>query len=299
MDKRYKRLMYAHTIYEKNRIHNIINLLRKNGSLILLNNFRLNFNKSNENDIKSLFAFGLIYGVKFSDEQGYWHYKDNIITTPNGIKFNLKNFHPLIFSETFLSDIHFSDFDLKDKIVIQAGGFIGDTALYYASRGAMIYSFEPEINSYNLALENIKLNPELAKNIVMKNYALGNDGEIDFLVDPNVSGGSSAYYSGNQKAIKVKSSSISNILKEFSIEKPFLLDIDIKGKEFEVINDKSIQEFEIVRIEYSTYFGNKIIGNRDDIINKLREYGFNKIRIFKQNEGVYDLHDLGTIEAKK
>ena len=254
--------MYAHTIYEKNRIHNIINLLRKNGSLILLNNFRLNFNKSNENDIKSLFAFGLIYGVKFSDEQGYWHYKDNIITTPNGIKFNLKNFNPLIFSETFLSDIHFSDFDLKDKIVIQAGGFIGDTALYYASRGARIYSFEPEINSYNLALENIKLNPELAKNIVMKNYALGNDGEIDFLVDPNVSGGSSAYYSGNQKAIKVKSSSISNILKEFSIEKPFLLDIDIKGKEFEVINDKSIQEFEIVRIEYSTYFGNKIIGNR-------------------------------------
>ena len=191
------------------------------------------------------------------------------------------------------------NFSLQYFWPIQAGGFIGDTALYYASRGARIYSFEPEINSYNLALENIKLNPELAKNIVMKNYALGNDGEIDFPVDPNVSGGSSAYYSGNQKAIKVKSSSISNILKEFSIEKPFLLDIDIKGKEFEVINDKSIQEFEIVRIEYSTYFGNKIIGNRDDIINKLREYGFNKIRIFKQNEGVYDLHDLGTIEAKK
>jgi tRNA G37 N-methylase Trm5 len=41
--------------------------------------------------------------------------------------------------------------------VVQAGGFIGDTALYYASRGSKIYSFELDINSCNLALENIKL----------------------------------------------------------------------------------------------------------------------------------------------
>ena len=61
-------------------------------------------------------------------------------------------FDPLIFSETFLADIHFSNFDLKNKIVIQAGGFIGDTALYYSSRGAKVFSFEPDINSYQLAL---------------------------------------------------------------------------------------------------------------------------------------------------
>ena len=101
-------------------------------------------------------------------------------------------------------------------------------------------------------------------------------------------------YLEDKKTIKVKSVSISSILKEFSLENPFLLDLDIKGREFEVINDENIQKFEMVRIEYSTHIGDKLIGSRDDIIEKLWEYGFNKIRIFKHNEGVYDLtiHEL-------
>lgn len=295
MDK--KLLIY--TINRENRIHNFVNLLKKKGSFILPNNFRLNFNENNENDVKNLFAFGIVYGVLFSDKEGYWHYRNNIIATPSNVRFNIKKFDPLIFSETFLSDIHFSDFDLNNKIVVQAGGFIGDTALYYASRGAIIYSFEPDIDSYNIALENIKLNQELSKNIVMKNYAIGNDGEIDFPIDPNGSGDSSAYDLENKKTIKVKSVSLSSILNEFSIENPFLLDLDIKGKEFEIINDKSIPKFKMVRIEYSTHIGNKVIGNRDDIIYKLREYGFNKIRIFKHNELPFDLTNSGTIEAVK
>ena len=291
--------LWAYTIYGRNRIYNSINLVKKRGNLILPNNFRLSFNKENRKDIKNLFAFGLYCGVEFSEKGGYWHYSNNIITTPNNIRFNIKNFNPVIFSETFLSDSHFSDFDLNNKIVVQAGGFIGDTALYYASRGAIIYSFEPEINLYNQALENIKLNHELSKNIVMKNYAIGNDGEIDFPFDPNGIGGSSAYYLENKKTIKVKSVSIPSILEEFSIENPFLLDLDIKGKEFEVINDENIQKFEMIRIEYSTHIGNRLIGSRDDIIKRLREYGFNKIRIYKHNEGAYDLTIYGTIEAKK
>ncbi len=287
------------TIYRKSRIHNFVNLIKKNGYFILTNNFKLYFNKDNNKDVKNIFAFSTLYNVEFSDKSGYWHYNDNIVTTPGNIKFNIKNFEPLIFSETFLSDIHFSDFDLNNKIVIQAGGFIGDTALYYASRGAKIYSFEPDINSYNLALENIKLNPELSKNIVMKNYALGDDGEIDFPLEINGSGGSSAYRLENKKTIKVKSVSINTILNEFNIENPFLLDIDIKGKEFEIINDKDISKFKMVRIEYTTRIDDKIIGNRDNIIKKLNEYGFNKIRIFKHNESLFDLNEHGTIEAVK
>lgn len=293
------RMLWLYTIYRKNRILNSINLVRKRGNLILPNNFKLSFNKENGRDIKNLFAFGLIYAVEFSDKEGYWNYRDNVVITHNNIRFFIKNFDPLVFNETFLSDIHFSSFDLNNKIVVQAGGFIGDTALYYASRGAIIYSFEPDINSYNLALENIKLNPELSKNIVMRNYALGDDGEIDFPIDPNGSGGSSVYNLENKKTIKVRSVSLSSILKEFSIENPFLLDLDIKGKEFEIINDKCISKFEMVRIEYSTHIGDKLIGSRDVIVKKLREYGFNKIRIFKHNELTYDLNIHGTIEAVK
>ena len=286
-------------IHENHSINNFLNLVRRNGCFILPNNFRLCFNNNNHRDVKNLFAFSLSYGVEFSDKEGYWHYRDNVITTASNIHFYVKLFNPLIFSETFLSDIHFSDFDLEGKIIVQAGGFIGDTALYYASRGAKVYSFEPVIDLYKLALENIKLNPDLAKNIVMKNYAIGKDEEIDFPIDPRGVGGSSAYDLLDKNTIKVKSVSISSVLTEFSIDNPFLLDLDIKGKEFEILNDKNISKFTMIRIEFSPFINGKILGNRDDIIKKLNEYGFNKIRIFKHNEFANDLHKHGTIEALK
>jgi len=275
--------------------------LIKNRGKLSLKNISFTFDKKNKRDVKSLLFFTKRYGVQFRNKRGYWSYnsKKNIIVTPQGIKFYLDHFYPLIFAETFLYDIHFSDFNLDNKIVIQAGGFVGDTALYYAYRGAKVYSFEPEINSYRLALENIKLNPDLSKNIVMKNYAIGKDENIEFPVDYNVTGGASAYSVTKNKTINTRSVSISTILKELSIKNPFLLDLDIKGKEFEVIKDSSISEFEMVRIEYSSVIDGKKVGSREDIIEALKRYGFNKIRIYKHNELPYDLNEHGTIEARK
>ncbi len=152
---------------------------------------------------------------------------------------------------------------------------------------------------YKVAISNINLNPGLNNNIKFKNYAIGEDGIIDFPIDQNSSGGSSAYDIGGKKTIKVKSKSISSIIKEFNIYHPHLLDLDIKGKEFEVINDSSLSKFNIVRIEYSTIINGKKIGDRKEIVDKLKKYGFKKFRIFKHNEGIYDLNDHGTIEAIK
>ncbi len=292
-------LRLLRTLRNKNAFVNIINLFRRKGRLICPNGFVLNFNRNNQRDVKQLYSFSLNYGVNFSNEEGLWHYKSGIVETPKGIKFSITMFDPLIFSETFLADIHFSDFDLNNKIVIQAGGFIGDTALYYADRGAKVYSFEPDPNSYNLAIKNINLNRELSKKIVMKNYAIGADEEINFPVNSLGSGGSSAFNLENNQLVKIRSVSIGTILKEFSLDSHYLLDIDIKGKEFEVINDVSISDFSLVRIEYSTKIGNKVIGARKNILDKLQEYGFDKVRIFKHNELAYDLMEHGTIEATK
>jgi FkbM family methyltransferase len=284
-------------IRDKNGLHNIISLFRKSGRLKCPNGYALVFSPANAEDVKRLFVFCMKYGVKFSDEEGFWHYKNGIVTTPQGIRFYVDWFDPLIFAETFLYDVHFSDFHLENKTVIQAGGFIGDTALYYAYRGARVYSFEPDPNLFNLALKNIKLNPELSDKITMKNYAIGKDEIIEFPLNPHGEGGSSAYSLAGKKTVRVRSVSIKTILEEFSIHDPFLLDLDIKGKEFEVINDEAISRFKMVRIEYTTSINGKKIGDRQELINKLKEYGFNKIRIFKHNESPFDLVDHGTIEA--
>ena len=134
----------------RHRFANLLNLRKKDGKLICRNDFIFKFNKKNAKQIKDLFYFSLLDGVLFSNRKGYWNYKNNIITTPQGIKFDIKSFDELIFAETFLYDIHFSDLDLKNKVVVQAGGFTGDTALYYADRGAKVYSFEPDRNAYLL-----------------------------------------------------------------------------------------------------------------------------------------------------
>ena len=285
--------------FDPNRFTNLRNLDKKRGKFICRNGFILKFDKTNVKHMRRLFYFSLFEGILFSNKKGYWNYKNNIITTPQGIKFDIKLFDETIFAETFLHDIHFSDFNLMDKIVIQAGGFTGDTALYYANRGANVYSFEPDPNSYEAAIRNLKLNPKLDKKIVFQNLAIDKDGIIEFPINDDGSGGSSIYNTNKNRTVKIRSVSIKTILNEFKIKNPFLLDLDIKGSEFNVINEKALSKFKIIRIEYSTKIGNKKIGSRSYIIKKLKQYGFSNIRIYKHNYGIYDLSEHGTIEAKK
>ena len=294
-------------LLDPNRFANLPNLLlnlnRKNGRFICRNGFILKFNNTNARYIRNLFYFSLFDGALFSNRKGYWNYNytNKILTTPQGIKFDIRSFDELIFAETFLHDIHFSDFNLNNKIVVQAGGFTGDTALYYAHRGAKVYSFEPDPNSYNLAILNLSLNnAKLRKRVIFRNFAIGKDAVVEFPINTEVnSGGSSIYKTDKNKTVKIRSASIKTILKEFKIKRPYLLDLDIKGSEFNVINEKVLSKFEIIRIEYSTKIGDKKLGTRDYIIKRLKQLGFKNMRIYKHNYGSYDLFEHGTIEATR
>ncbi|MEM3845962.1 MAG: hypothetical protein QXU98_09695 [Candidatus Parvarchaeota archaeon] len=91
---------------------------------------------------------------------------------------------------------------------------------------------------------------------------------------------------------------LETILKEFNINQPYLLDLDIKGKEFEVIEDKSISEFRKIRIEYSPYFLKGWQKTLRTLMDKLKEQGFGNFRIYKHNCSKYDLSNYGTIERQ-
>ena len=277
-------------------IKNIITLLRGRGQIIFPSGLTVRVDKENLKDVLNLYIFSLKYDVNLSYE---WKFdaEKNVLTTHTGIKFTIKGFDPIIFVETFLYDIHFIDFDLNGKTVVHAGAYVGDAALYYASKGATVYAFEPQPSCYNIALKNLELNPELKSKIILKNYAIGDDGEIEF-PDMDCSGGAS-YYNSYRRRVKIRSVSISTILKEFDLDHPNILDLDIKGNEFKVINDKSIEKFDIIRIEYNTVIDGKKIGDRDYLIERLKEYGFTKIRIYKHNELPLDLSTNGTIFAQK
>ena len=112
------------------------------------------------------------------------------------------------------------------------------------------------------------------------------------------SGGSSIFETKNRKTVNVRSVSISTILDEFEIKNPYLLDLDIKGAEFDIINDEAISNFKKVRIEYSPY----ILHNEKklySLVDKLKDYGFDKSKIYKNYPLRFDLLNHGTLYAEK
>jgi FkbM family methyltransferase len=222
-----------------------------------------------------------------------WHNK--ILILPNGLRFYLYSVDPLIFLETFIHDIHFVGFDLKDKIIVDIGAFVGDTALYYANFGAIVYAYEPHPVNFYWLKKNIELNPHLKDRIKIFNEAVGKDEEIEISIGGNINGGFSIYGQAKGKTLKVKSVSLRKILEENNLNNPYLLKADCKGCEYYIIEDDAISKFEKVKNEYTGFNRPKV----NYIINKLKSKGFSKFRIYKHNWGIYHLSDHGTIYAEK
>jgi FkbM family methyltransferase len=223
------------------------------------------------------------------------NWQNKILILPNGLRFYLYSVDPLIFSETFIHDIHFIGFDLKDKIIVDVGAFVGDTALYYANFGAIVYAYEPHPVNFYWLKKNIELNPQLKGKIKIFNEAVGKDEEIEIPVVENIDRTFSIYGQVKRKTLKIKSVSLKKILQENNLDKPYLLKADCKGCEDYIIEDDAISKFEKVKIEYTGFNRPKV----DYIINKLKSKGFSKFRIYKHNWLTYHLSDHGTIYAEK
>ena len=285
---------------DKYTIKNPLEFIVKSKGLVKLSDgYQVPYNKENKEDLIALIIFALRNGIRFGDKEDQWKLDptNQVVETHQGIKFNLHKAGLL--GETFLYQVHFSGFNLNNKIVVTAGAYIGDTPLFYSKYGAKVYGFEPDPTSYDLALKNLSLNPELSKNIIIKNYAVGKDEDIEFTVNSDDPAGSSIYANKGNEIIRIKSKSISRILREFNILDPYLLDLDIKGSEFDVIEDSSIKNFQKVRIEYSPYLFKSEEKTLESLINKLKSYGFNNIRVYKHNAIRVDLLNHGTLEAEK
>jgi hypothetical protein len=70
------------------------------------------------------------------------------------------------------------DVDVKDKVVVDIGAYIGDSALFFASRGAkIVYAYEPSKELCEIAMENcLKYN-----NVLLHNFGLSCSEKYAFL----------------------------------------------------------------------------------------------------------------------
>jgi hypothetical protein len=140
-------------------------------------------------------------------------WQNKVLILPNGLRFYLYSVNSLIFSETFIHDIHFVGFDLKDKVVVDIGAFVGDTALYYANFGAIVYAYEQHPINFYWLKKNIELNPHLKDRIKIFNEAVGKDEEIEISIGvENIDRTFSIYGQVKRKTLKIKSVSLRKIL---------------------------------------------------------------------------------------
>ena len=112
---------------------------------------------------------------------------------------------------------------VKNKNIIDAGAYIGDSAIlfsYYTDKN--IYSFEPFLQNYNLMLKTIELNKK--NNIIPVNMALGDSNkELSLYSNGNLNMGLSIDRNSEQSDIncienKVKMVTLDSYVKENNIE---------------------------------------------------------------------------------
>jgi FkbM family methyltransferase len=180
----------------------------------------------------SLRAFDLYFKerarMKFFKREGHVYARVSdfvfIIPFPHGI-FEL--------AETFYHGCY-DVFDVSNGNVVDVGAFMGDTAVYFASKGAKkVVAFEPAKHLFSYALKNVQLNG-LGDVIDVKNEAIGVDyGEEKFYYLESQPGASSILPKKGSICYKVKVVPLSSVMAEF--DHVDLLKLDCEGMEDKIL----------------------------------------------------------------
>jgi hypothetical protein len=83
---------------------------------------------------------------------------ETIVNVPGGL-IMIERDEPFshVLDEVFVMNVYGKP-NLKGRLAIDVGAGVGDSSVYFASLGAMVYAFEPDPKRYELALQNIKTN---------------------------------------------------------------------------------------------------------------------------------------------
>jgi len=140
--------------------------------------------------------------------------------------------------------------DVSNKDVVDVGAALGDTAIYFALKGAKhVYAFEPYPYSYNIAKKNIKLN-HLEGKITLLNEGCGKSGFITIKED--YENADSMDLKNFKEGKKIRIVSLDEIVKRFNLAHA-ALKVDCEGCEYDLIlnaSDKALKAFDQIIMEY-------------------------------------------------
>jgi SAM-dependent methyltransferase len=113
--------------------------------------------KVSKSDFKEF--YGYLYSCYLTEKGFKINRETNSVTTPQGMTIELPHLLFLFWiDEAYMMHIYGNQ-DLTGRIVIDAGASVGDTAIYFLTRGAQhVYGFEIDPKHYAMAQSNIKRN---------------------------------------------------------------------------------------------------------------------------------------------
>ena len=189
--------------------------------------------------------------------------------------------------EYILDFPNYSDFIKVDgRHIVDIGANVADSTLIFAKQGAEVLAFEPVPHIYELALENIALNPMLVDKITLINKGVGaKKGTLS--LDSIMVGEYVDDSSLNMEIISFK-----DLLENYNFI-PDILKMDCEGCEFEIILNYDLSMFNEIIFEHHSKDINK---DYNLLIDRLKEQGF-KIKTVEYI--FHDFEDYGLIYAFK
>ena len=209
----------------------------------------------------------------------------NIYNT-NFIKNNKNEF--ITHLEELYTDDEWNIINFEGRHVVDVGGNVGDTALYFASKGAEVISFEPVKQLYELAKNNVELNKKYLDKITLVNKGIG--GKRGFLTFES----RSVQGYANEESYEMEIISPEDLLNNYKFT-PDILKMDCEGCEFEIILNNDLTMFNEIIFEHHAKIAGK---DYKPLIHKLESDGF-KINTYPLTASPFKFKDIGIIHAFK
>lgn len=189
----------------------------------------------------------------------------------------------------YFTDDDWDMVNYKNRTIIDIGGNVGDTALYFANKGGNVIAFEPVKHLYDLALENLSLNSSLKKNIKFFNKAVGGKRGVI-----NIHSNAFSDYADENMSYDVEVITVNDIIENYDV-KPDILKMDCEGCEFEIISSADLSMFNDIIFEHHSFITGK---NHKNLMDILEKQGF-KINTYLCNASRKSFNELGIIHAFK
>lgn len=212
------------------------------------------------------------FGNYYDAQKNYRFYSENgqVYMQIAGFTFQLCFLHGIPQLIDLFHDDAYGFYNIEDKLVVDVGAFIGDSAIYFSSKGAReVVAYEPNPELFEIAESNMKRNNMSDKIQLIQKAVSSNVGKCDFRLNQYNPGESSTHLDcGWTTTFQVDTVSLSSITQELGHVD--LMKIDYEGAEYDILSsaysERALNHIDKLLVE--------IHGSPEVIIDILRKADF-------------------------